>query len=379
MPYGARSNEQRRHGEQRVEPAARLVQRLADEVRREARARSGRSFSNGKWCWANGIAPESNHTSMTSGTRCIALRALRAREADLVDERAVRVLEPHAAELLELVEGADDVRRGPPRSATPAAACPSSARARAPSRRCWQPVAEAPVLDVLGVPVDRLVGGEQLVAQLRRRDVPRRLGVVEQRGAAAPAVRVGVLVLLGAQQPAARAQVLDQVGVGVLDEAPGVAGRCARRTCRRGCTGLTTFSPYCAPRRKSSSPNAIAVCTMPVPSSAVTKSPSSTVCPRSPYSRPVMNGTAARSARRPAPRRGSGRGSARPRRAPRSTRASASTTGASSAPASRARTCSSGSTATAALETSVHGVVVQTSSSSPACSGPPSSATRKRT
>ena len=35
-------------------------------------------------------------------------------------------------------------------------------------------------------------------------------------------MRVGVLVLLGAQQPAARAQVLDEVGVGVLDEAPGV-------------------------------------------------------------------------------------------------------------------------------------------------------------
>src|ERR1700684_4299864 len=27
--------------------------------------------SNGKWCWANGIAPESNHTSITSGTRLI--------------------------------------------------------------------------------------------------------------------------------------------------------------------------------------------------------------------------------------------------------------------------------------------------------------------
>ena len=29
------------------------------------------SCSNGKWCWANGIAPESNHTSITSGTRRI--------------------------------------------------------------------------------------------------------------------------------------------------------------------------------------------------------------------------------------------------------------------------------------------------------------------
>ena len=69
-----------------------------------------------------------------------------------------------------------------------------------------QPVAEAPVLDVLGVPVDGLVGGQQPVAQRGRADVPGRLGVVEQRRAAAPAVRVGVQQALGAQQPAARAR-----------------------------------------------------------------------------------------------------------------------------------------------------------------------------
>ena len=48
------------------------------------------------------------------------------------------------------------------------------------------------------------------------------LGVVDERVARAPAVRVGVLDRLGPQQPSARAQVLDQVGVGVLDLAPGV-------------------------------------------------------------------------------------------------------------------------------------------------------------
>ena len=71
------------------------------------RSRKRSSFSNGAWYCANGIAPESNHTSMTSGTRFIVPRALRAREVDVVDVRAVRVLEPHAAELLELVERAD--------------------------------------------------------------------------------------------------------------------------------------------------------------------------------------------------------------------------------------------------------------------------------
>ena len=56
----------------------------------------------------------------------------------------------------------------------------------------------------------------------RRADVPGRLGVVEQRRPAAPAVRVGVQEALLAQQPPARAQVRDEVGVGVLDPAAGV-------------------------------------------------------------------------------------------------------------------------------------------------------------
>ena len=35
------------------------------------RASKRSSFSNGAWYWANGIEPESNQTSMTSGTRVI--------------------------------------------------------------------------------------------------------------------------------------------------------------------------------------------------------------------------------------------------------------------------------------------------------------------
>ena len=49
------------------------------------------SFSNGACHCANGMQPESNQTSMTSGTRRIVPLALRAREADVVDERPVRV------------------------------------------------------------------------------------------------------------------------------------------------------------------------------------------------------------------------------------------------------------------------------------------------
>src|SRR5579884_2419083 len=87
-----------------------------------------------------------------------------------------------------------------------------------------QPVAEATVLDVRRLPVDRLVGGEQLILDLTGCDVPGRLGVVEQRRVTTPAMRIGVLVGLGAQQPPAAAQILDDVLVAVLDLAPGVGG-----------------------------------------------------------------------------------------------------------------------------------------------------------
>ena len=49
-----------------------------------------------------------------------------------------------------------------------------------------------------------------------------------------------------------------------------------------------TLIPCSAPSRKSSSPNAIEVCTTPVPSSAVTKSAGRTVWPFGPYSSVAM-------------------------------------------------------------------------------------------
>src|SRR5471032_2839108 len=78
------------------------------------------------------------------------------------------------------------------------------------------------MLDMVGVPVHRLVTGKQLVLDLAGGDVPRGLGVVQQRGAAAPAVRIGVLVGFGSQQSAASAQFLDEIRIGGLDVAPGV-------------------------------------------------------------------------------------------------------------------------------------------------------------
>ena len=194
--YGELVEQQRRDRDQRVEPAARLVDRLADVVGGEALPRTSSSFSNGAWCWANGIEPESNQTSITSGTRRIGRRSRRTGYVERRRRRggagpssvdaglrlAARRTSPIALGVAVLA-APDRQRRAPV----------ALARDR-PVDVVLEPLAEAPVLDVLRVPVDGLVGGQQPVAQRRRADVPGRLGVVEQRRAAAPAVRVGVQV-----------------------------------------------------------------------------------------------------------------------------------------------------------------------------------------
>ena len=146
--------------------------------------------------------------------------ALWAGEADVVDVRAVRIVDLHAGELLELLERADAF--GVTVGAAPdwQRSAPVALARDRPVNVAAQPVAEAALLDVRWVPADRLVGGQHLIANLRGGDVPGRLGVIEQRRRAAPAVWIGVLVPLAPQQAASRLEVGDEVGVAVLDEAP---------------------------------------------------------------------------------------------------------------------------------------------------------------
>ena len=86
-----------------------------------------------------------------------------------------------------------------------------------------QPAAEAPVLDVLGVPVDGLVGGQQPVAQLSTSRCTRtawrsRAAACRSASSAGRSARTRWRAAAGRG-----AEVLDQVGVGVLDEAALVA------------------------------------------------------------------------------------------------------------------------------------------------------------
>ena len=81
-----------------------------------------------------------------------------------------------------------------------------------------QPLAEPALLDVVGVPVDVPVAGDQLVLQGRCSDVPGTFGVVQQRGFAAPAKGVGVTVNVSMMQQSPFLEVGHDVLVGLLDE-----------------------------------------------------------------------------------------------------------------------------------------------------------------
>ena len=213
--------QQRRDREQRVEPAARLVDRLADVVRGEGLAEQllvlERRVALGERHRAR-VEPDVDHL----GHAAHLAAALRARPGVLVDVGPVRVGQLAARALLHFRQRAEDLGVAVLAAPDGQRRAPVALARDRPVDVVLQPLAEAAVLDVRRVPLDRLVGGEQAVAQRRGADVPGGLGVVDQRRAAAPAVRIGVQERLRAQQPPAGAQVLDQVGVGVLDPAPGV-------------------------------------------------------------------------------------------------------------------------------------------------------------
>ena len=367
MAVAGRVEEQGRLGEQRVEPAAGLVDRLADEVGREALLEQllvlERVVELGERHRA-GVEPGVDRLDDPPHLRPAGLAA----QDDLVDVGPVQVVGHLAAALAQVGHrpGAEALlavgRRALPDRQRRA---PVALARERPVDVVLEPLAEAAVLDVLRMPVDLLVGGQQPVADLRGRDVPARLRVVEERRVAAPAVRVGVEEGLGAEQAAALLERLDDVGVGLLDEAARRSPVTRSSKVPSALTGFCSLIPYCSPRRKSSSPKAIAVWTSPVPSSVrdevgLQHGVAAGAVVGDVVERRLVGGAGERRAGEVGEHLGllaehlldQVRATTRPR------------------PPSRARTYSiSGPTATAALEISVQGVVVQTSSWSPGSSG----------
>ena len=196
--------DEHRDREQGVEPAAGLVDRLADELGREALLEQLLSLERVVELRERHRAGVVPGVDRDPGAAHLPAAGL-AGQRDLIDVGAVEVVghlpaalaqvgDRPGAEALLAVLGLtlpDRQRRAPV----------ALARER-PIDVALEPVAEPTVLDVLGVPADRLVLGQHPVADVGGAHVPARLRVVEQRRSAAPAVRVGVAIALGAEQPA---------------------------------------------------------------------------------------------------------------------------------------------------------------------------------
>ena len=211
--------EQRRDGDERIEPTARLIDCLGDEVRREAALKDflvlERIVPLRKRHRA-GVEPAVDDL----GHAVHLLAALGAADRHGVDVGAMqlKLLRAVVRQRLQLLDRAD-------RMLVSAAALPYIERrapvavaADAPVLHMLKPVAEASLADALGNPVDRVIVRNQFVAHRRHLDEPRLACVVDERRVAAPAMRIAVLEDRRLEETPLFFQVLQNQRIGVLDE-----------------------------------------------------------------------------------------------------------------------------------------------------------------
>ena len=162
------AEQQHGHGEQRVEPAARLVEPLADVVRREAPLELLLVVERGVPLGERHAARVPPDVDQVGHAPHLAAAVLAAQH-DVVDVGAVQVVRRRAAALADVLERprAEDVRLVVLAAPDRQRRAPVALARQRPVDVVLEPLAEAPVLDVLGVPVDRLVGGEQLLLDAR--------------------------------------------------------------------------------------------------------------------------------------------------------------------------------------------------------------------
>ncbi len=170
----------------------------------------------------------------------------------------IQVRERRAGELRELRDRSD-ARVAPAVATAPHGdwRAPEPVTRQRPVDVVLEPVPEPPVLDVLGVPADRLVLTQHRLLRRGCACEPGGLGPVDQRRAAAPAVRVGVHVGLDGDEAARLAQHLDELAVRVLHELAcdcgdrvGEARRAVDRVEHRQALGLCDLAVDLAERRR---------------------------------------------------------------------------------------------------------------------------------
>ena len=237
VPVRALPEEHRAEEHERVEPAARLVKALGDEVGRE----EGR---NGRGLWRPRTPPKV--TGYAGGSHVVLLRighgpAFKPAvehfgravvglavlpDDDLVDEVLVEVGDAHAAQVFEFLDGpdADHVVRIVVVDPHGDAASPEAVAGNVPVARVLEPVAEALVAHVGGRPVDAVVVRDELVVQVLHLHVPGVDRAVDERCVGTVAERVGVGDRRLVDEPALGLQALDDVLVAVLAEAARVLG-----------------------------------------------------------------------------------------------------------------------------------------------------------
>ena len=214
--------ENRRDGNQRVEPAARLIDSFRDKIRREAvledilvfkrivplRKRHGPRVKP--------AVDDFRHTVHNAA-------ALRALGGNLIDVRTMKldVIRTVIAHGLQLFNGAHrvlmatcfiltfpDVKR----------CAPITVAADAPILDMLNPVAKAPLADRLWNPVDRIIVGDEFILDCRHADKPRFARIVEQRRIASPAMRITMCELGRLKELSLFLKILQNHRVGFFDK-----------------------------------------------------------------------------------------------------------------------------------------------------------------
>ncbi len=222
--------EQRGERVQAVEPAARLVDGLADVVGGEVLHQAVLGLR--RRLVAEVVPLRVRHRARLEPdvhrVRLAAVGLAVDLEGHLVDVGAVEVefREVAARELLQLLHRADAdqlaaVLRAPDRQG----GSPVALTAERPVDVVLEPLAEAAGADVVGVPTDLVVVGQQQVLHRGGLHVPTAFGDVHQRRAVAPVEGVGVPDRAGAIHQPRLGEVAGDRGVGVLEPGAGVRPR----------------------------------------------------------------------------------------------------------------------------------------------------------
>ena len=219
---GTLVEEQRRLGHKTVEPASGLVNRLGDKCRRELLF-EGLLVLKGimmlRERHGSGVKPAVDDLRHSLHGL---LPAFRAGADELVDIRPVQ-LDGHrvfsSAVLLQLFAASDaDLLSAFPALPDRKRRAPVTVSGDAPVLHILQPVAETAFADGGRDPVHRVVVLDQLILYRGHLDEPGLARVVDQRGVAAPAVRIFVLKLRRVEEFSFLFQILQDHRIRLLDK-----------------------------------------------------------------------------------------------------------------------------------------------------------------